>query len=111
VQVVMDPNNYFTPELLERQDEVLRNAFQQVGHCIALAHAKDVLAVPGKRKCALPRAGTGALNWPLFLRLLHDAGYDGALVIEHLREPEIAETRDFVIGQLAQLATTLDRAV
>ena len=104
VQIVMDPNNYFTPELLEHQDEVLRNAFKQVGSYIALAHAKDVLAVPGKRKCTLPRAGTGVLNWPLFLRLLHDAGYDGPLVIEHLREPEIAETRDFVRGQMALMS-------
>src|SRR5581483_1018568 len=101
VQLVMDPNNYFTPALLERQDEVLRHVFRQVGRFIALAHAKDVRPVPGQRKCALPRAGTGVLNWPLFVHLLRESGYDGALVIEHLKEPEIEPTRDFVCAQLA----------
>ena len=101
VQVVMDPNNYFTPALLDRQDEVLRHVFAQVGDAIAIAHAKDVRAVPGQRKCALPRAGTGVLNWPLFVDLLRGTGFDGALVIEHLREPEIPETVDFVRRQMA----------
>ncbi|MBI3969858.1 MAG: sugar phosphate isomerase/epimerase [Chloroflexi bacterium] len=101
VQIVMDPNNYFTPAMLERQDEVLHDVFAQVGDYIAIAHAKDVRPVPGQRKCALPRAGTGVLNWPLFVRLLRQTGFDGALVIEHLKEPEVEETRDFVRAQLA----------
>jgi sugar phosphate isomerase/epimerase len=101
VQVVMDPNNYFTPALLDRQDEVLRHVFAQVGDAIAIAHAKDVRAVPGQRKCALPRAGTGVLHWPLFVDLLRGTGFDGALVIEHLREPEIPETVEFVRRQMA----------
>jgi sugar phosphate isomerase/epimerase len=102
VRLVMDPNNYFTPALLSRQDEVLRDVFAQVGGYIALAHAKDVRAVPGQRKCALPRAGTGQLNWPLFVELLRGAGFDGALVIEHLKEPEIDETVAFVRARLAR---------
>jgi sugar phosphate isomerase/epimerase len=57
--------------------------------------------VPGQRKCALPRAGTGVLNWPLFVDLLRGTGFDGALVIEHLKEPEIPETVDFVRRQMA----------
>jgi sugar phosphate isomerase/epimerase len=106
VKVVMDPNNYFTPALLERQDEVLRDVFAQVGGYIGLAHAKDVRAVAGQRKCALPRAGTGELHWPLFVELLRGTGFDGALVIEHLAEPEIDETVAFVRRQLAASAAT-----
>lgn len=102
VRLVMDPNNYFTPALLEQQPEVLRDVFAQVGEYIALAHAKDVQPVPGQRKCALPRAGTGVLDWPLFVQLLRGTGFDGALVIEHLKEHEAPETRDFVLQQLSK---------
>lgn len=96
LRILMDPCNYFRPEMLNRQEDVLRHVFATVGEYIVLAHAKDVRAIPGRRTCELPRAGTGVLNYPLYIRLLRDAGYDGALIIEHLREPEIPETRDYV---------------
>jgi sugar phosphate isomerase/epimerase len=100
--VVMDPANYFHPEMLPRMNEVLHDVFRRVGRFIALAHAKDVQPPPpGEEECVRPAAGTGVLNYPLYLKLLRESGYDGGLIMHSLAEDEVPASAAFVRSVLA----------
>lgn len=97
LQVVMDPANYFHPDMLDRQAEVLEDAFARVGSRIALAHAKDVQPPPpGEDECVRPAAGTGVLDYALYMRLLRASGYDGGLIMHSLSEAEVPASREYV---------------
>lgn len=97
LRIVMDPANYFHPDMLGRMDEVLDDIFQRVGPYIAFAHAKDVRPPePGGTECIRPAAGTGVLNYPRYLDLLRRSGYDGALVMHSLEESEIPSSAAYV---------------
>jgi sugar phosphate isomerase/epimerase len=86
LKVVMDPANIFHHGELARMPEMLDEAFALLGPLIALAHAKD-LDHDGDAG-HLP-AGQGLLDYPRYLRLLHDCGYDGALVLHGLSEQDV----------------------
>lgn len=95
--VVMDPANYFHPHTLDRMPEVLADVFARLGEFTVLAHAKDVDGPePGGCECIRPAAGTGLLDYPLYLRLLRDSGYDGALILHSLQEHDLPRSRDYV---------------
>jgi sugar phosphate isomerase/epimerase len=97
LRLVMDPANYFHPDMLERMDEVLDDIFRRVGAYIAFAHAKDVRPPePGGDECIRPAAGTGVLDYPRYLHLLRQSGYDGALVMHSLEEPEVPASAAYV---------------
>ncbi|MEA2229675.1 MAG: hypothetical protein QOF04_3305 [Solirubrobacteraceae bacterium] len=98
VKVVLDAANLIEPGALDRQDRTLREAFDLLGGDLALAHAKDV--TPDGRVVA---AGRGALDYPLYVDLLRDAGFGGALVLHGLAEDEVA-------GSVAFVRAALDRA-
>ena len=55
-----------------------------LGPHIALAHAKELIA---DRAPAAP--GAGLLPWPLIMQTLHQAGFDGTLVIHGLPETSV----------------------
>jgi sugar phosphate isomerase/epimerase len=98
----MDPANYFHPGMLPRMGEVLQEVFAQVGDRVALAHAKDVLPpAPGTEECLRPAAGTGLLDYPLYLRLLREHGYGGALIMHSLSETEVPTAAAFLRRSLA----------
>jgi sugar phosphate isomerase/epimerase len=97
LRLVMDPANYFHPEMLPRMQQVLEDVFARVGRSIALAHAKDVRPPePGREECVRPAAGTGILDYPLYLRLLREAGYTSALIMHSLTEAELPASKEYV---------------
>lgn len=97
LRLVMDPANYFHPDMLAEMDAVLDDIFQRVGHYIAFAHAKDVRPPePGGAECVRPAAGTGVLNYPKYIDLLRQSGYDGALVMHSLDESEVPASAAYV---------------
>lgn len=101
LRLVMDPANYFHPDMLPRMGEVLEDVFARVGRYIALAHAKDVRPPdPGGDECVRPAAGTGVLDYPLYLRLLKASGYDGGLVMHSLSEAELPASQRYVASNL-----------
>jgi sugar phosphate isomerase/epimerase len=69
IGVVIDPCNLLHPANIDKQEEVMDQAFAQLGSRMVLAHAKDFHfeADGSKRTCAL---GSGLLNYPHFIRLL-----------------------------------------
>ena len=101
LRLVMDPANYFHPQMLPRMSEVLEDVFARVGRFIALAHAKDVRPPEaGADECIRPAAGTGILDYAAYIRLLGEAGYDGALIMHSLSEAELPASRDYVVSYL-----------
>ena len=68
---------------------------------IALGHAKELIA---DRAPAAP--GTGLLPWPLIVQTLHEAGFDGALVIHGLPETSVPLAVTSLEAALAVAPTT-----
>jgi sugar phosphate isomerase/epimerase len=102
LRLVMDPANYFHPDMLPRMTEVLEEVFARVGRFIALAHAKDVRPPePGGDECIRPAAGTGVLDYTTYIRLLRAAGYTGALIMHSLSEAELPASQAYVESYLS----------
>ena len=101
LRLVMDPCNYFRKEDLPRMKPMLEAMFQKLGEQIVIAHAKDVKASAEAED--LPAAGLGVLDYPLFLRLLARLDRPLPVVVEHLRRPDVARTRDFVLGNFDKI--------
>ena len=72
-----------------------------LGPHIALGHAKELIA---DRAPAAP--GTGLLPWPLIVQTLHEAGFDGTLVIHGLPEASVPLAVTTLEAALAVAPTT-----
>jgi sugar phosphate isomerase/epimerase len=82
VRIVVDAANLVLPG--RSQAPVLREAFELLGDDLVLAHAKDVRA-----DGTVVAAGTGTLDYALYVELLDAAGYSGPLVLHGLAEDEV----------------------
>jgi sugar phosphate isomerase/epimerase len=97
LRVVFDAANLFRAGDLARMAGVLGEAFEQLGGDIVLAHAKD-LSHDGE--AGHQAAGTGKLDYDLYLRLLRKHGYDGPLVLHGLEEAQAPSAVAFLRGKL-----------
>jgi sugar phosphate isomerase/epimerase len=98
LKVIMDGANIFHTGELPRMTEMLHEAFDLLGKDIALAHAKD-LDHDGDAG-HLP-AGKGLLDYPLYLSLLRQSGFDGAIILHGLRADEVDGCAAFLRGHLS----------
>jgi len=96
--IIMDGANLFKAGSLPRMREILTGAFDWLGGRIVLAHAKD-LSRDGH--AGHEAAGTGLLDYDLYLRLLHQAGYAGPLVLHSLTEAQVPASIAFLRQKLA----------
>lgn len=96
LKIVIDPANLFTPDNINGMGEVIEEAFALLSPYIVLAHAKDIDKDPEIRLAA----GSGCLDYALYLRLLTDMGYSGALILHGLSEEEVPGSVIFLRGQL-----------
>lgn len=85
LKVVIDGANIFHKGELPHMTRVLTEAFELVGKDIALAHAKDLDHDGDAGHLA---AGTGLLDFDLYLKLLRESGYDGAIILHGLTEAQ-----------------------
>jgi sugar phosphate isomerase/epimerase len=96
VKVVMDPANIFKAGQLPQMQDKLREAFGLLGDDVALAHAKDL---DHDGEAGHLGAGQGLLDYPLYLSLLQQSGFDGTIVLHqmhHLTDAEIDSCFAFV---------------
>src|ERR1043166_1017027 len=100
LKVVMDAANLFASGKLPRMREVLNEAFQLLGADIVLAHAKDL---DRDGEAGHQAAGTGLLDYDYYLRLLHQSGFRGALLLHSLAESQVDQSVRFVREKLARL--------
>lgn len=93
LKIIMDGANLFRPEQVPDMKHVLTEAFDLLGKDIVLAHAKDFVINGGLEFTA---AGQGSFDYALYLRLLEQAGYTGALIMHGLKEEQVPESRRFL---------------
>lgn len=101
ITIVMDGANVFPKGTIHRQQEILNEAFDLLGDRIALAHAKD-LSRDGE--AGHEAAGTGLLNYDLYLQLLHQSGYRGAVVLHSLTPEQVPVCVRFLRAKLRNYA-------
>lgn len=97
LKVVMDGANLFHAGELPQMTRILHEAFELLGGDIALVHAKD-LSQDGA--AGQEAAGQGVLDYDLYLRLLHLAGYRGPLILHSLTEAQVAGSVAFLRAKL-----------
>jgi len=97
LKVVMDGANVFHKGELPHMTAILTEAFALLGNDIALAHAKDLTEDGHAGNAA---AGTGLLDYDLYMRLLHESGYTGALVLHGLSEAQTPGCIEFLRTKL-----------
>jgi sugar phosphate isomerase/epimerase len=90
LKVVIDAANLFTGSDLDRQQQVLGEAFDLLGEDLVLAHAKDV-----RRDGTIVAAGHGDLDYARYLTLLGDAV---PLILHGLSEAEVPGCVAFLSG-------------
>ncbi len=97
LKVAIDGANLFPAGTLGRMREILREVFDLLGNEIALAHAKDLMkdGEAGDRA-----AGTGVLDYELYLGLLKESGFAGAVILHSLKETEVPAAVGFVRGRM-----------
>jgi sugar phosphate isomerase/epimerase len=101
LKVVMDGANIFHAGELPHMREILEEAIELLGPDIVLAHAKD-LDHDGDAG-NLP-AGTGKLDYPLYLSLLRRAGFTGPLILHGLTEAQTSDAVTFLRRALASVS-------
>jgi sugar phosphate isomerase/epimerase len=97
LKVVMDAANLFHQGELPRMPLILAEAFELLAEDMILAHAKD-LSRDGE--AGHQAAGTGSLDYDLYLRLLRAAGYAGPLILHSLEEAQVDPAVAFLRGKL-----------
>lgn len=94
-RLVCDPAGLLDRITLEAQDTFLPEAFQLIAPFIGLVHVEDCRPDPNGHFLWLP-AGQGLLDYPLFMDLVVQAGYQGPLILEHLSEKDLSTAREYV---------------
>ena len=102
LKVVMDGANLFHAGDLPRMREVLEEAFALLGRDVVLAHAKDLSRDVDAGHEA---AGTGQLDYDLYLSLLRRADYRGPLILHGLTEAQVGSSVAFLRQKGAVLGT------
>lgn len=109
VGVVLDPCNLMNERNAERQEEVVREAFELLGPRIVSAHAKDYWRRAEDGKLIGTSAGLGELNYPLFWELLERHKPHGFVTLEGVEEEQLPEASRFVLdGRKAARARLLE---
>lgn len=103
LRVCIDGANLFHRGDLTRMAAVLEEAFAYLAPDIVLAHAKD-LDHDGEAG-DLP-AGQGLLDYPHYLRLLHEAGFRGAVVLHGLAAEQLDACSAFLRAGIASADRT-----
>lgn len=70
LQIIFDPVNLLCVDNIDRQDEIINQAFELLGDEIAVVHCKDYVVEGNELKSIA--AGTGSLNYPLLLKKIKE---------------------------------------
>jgi sugar phosphate isomerase/epimerase len=97
LKIVIDPANLFPAGTLPQMTAILNEAFDLLSGDVVLAHAKDLRRDGGAGDQA---AGTGVLDYDLYLDRLRAAGYGGALILHGLTEAQVQDSVRFLRGKV-----------
>jgi sugar phosphate isomerase/epimerase len=91
LQVVCDPYNYLSAELVPVHEEVTGLLLDRLEDRFVLAHLKDVVA--GGAEAGTPEFGTGVFSQLPYLEFLRSRRPDLDLVVEHLPLAHVPDVR------------------
>ena len=106
VKIVMDGSNLLSIHELDKMHNILEQAFDLLGDDIQLVHAKDLMPDPADSPQARSvqshhgAAGSGVLDYDLYLRLLQKVNYSGPLILHTLQEDEVDTSVAFLRSKL-----------
>lgn len=98
VRIVMDGSNLLSIHQISDMKSIFETAFSLLGDDIRLVHAKDLM--PGETE-GHGAAGSGVLDYDLYLSLLLKVGYKGPLILHTLRESEVGASIAFLRSKLS----------
>ncbi len=91
LKIVLDAANLYQVSDLPDSKGILLEAFDLLGNDLVMAHAKDV-----KISGEIVAAGQGDMDYSLYVRLLKQAEFDGALVVHGQSETQTPEVVKFL---------------
>lgn len=101
LKVVMDGANIFHAGELPHMRAILTEAIDLLGPDIVIAHAKDLSHDGEAGNLA---AGTGLLDYPLYLSLLQRTGFTGPLLLHGLTEAQASAAVAFLHNTLTTIS-------
>jgi sugar phosphate isomerase/epimerase len=100
LKIILDAANLFQPHTLERQHQILEEAFALLGGDLVLVHGKEL--GPDGHASALP-LGAGVLDWTHYLQLLRQTDFSGPLILHGFPEQDTAASVRFVRERMSIL--------
>ncbi|MEM7343838.1 MAG: sugar phosphate isomerase/epimerase family protein [Chloroflexota bacterium] len=97
LKIIMDGANLLQADQVADMTSILEEAFTLLGGEIVLAHAKDISP---KEQTGHSAAGTGLLAYDQYLHLLHQAKYQGPLILHSLTEAQVPKAVQFLQQRL-----------
>lgn len=94
LQIIFDPVNVLYPGNIDRQDEIIEQAFDLLRDEIAVVHCKDFVVEGDDLKSIA--AGTGGLNYPLLLKKIKQYKPYVHCTLENTVPENAVATRDFM---------------
>ena len=104
LQVVCDPYNYLSRQLLPARERLTEEFLQRFEHRFVLAHLKDV--DPGGAEVGTGEFGTGIFPQGAYLKFLAERRPDLPLILEHLPLDHVHEASGRVRELAAQYVRT-----
>jgi sugar phosphate isomerase/epimerase len=89
LQVVCDPYNYLSSQLLPARERLTANFLRRFEHRLVLAHLKDV--DPGGAETGTGEFGTGVFPQGVYLKFLAERRPDLPMILEHLPLDHVPE--------------------
>jgi sugar phosphate isomerase/epimerase len=107
LKVCIDGSNLFHAGELAHQDDVLDEAFAQIGKDVVMAHAKDV---SHDGDAGHEPAGHGKLDYERYISLMHANGFKGPLFLHGLNETQVPGCVAFLREKMAHVAAGLSKS-
>lgn len=104
LQVVCDPYNYLSSQLLPARERLTADFLQRFEHRFVVAHLKDV--DPGGAEVGTGEFGTGVFPQGVYLKFLAERRPDLPLILEHLPLDHVREASGRVRELAAQYVRT-----
>lgn len=101
LQIIFDPVNVLYTGNIDRQDEIIEQAFDLLRDEIAVVHCKDFVVEGDDLKSIA--AGTGGLNYPLLLKKIKQYKPYVHCTLENTVPENAIATRDFMENLYAQV--------
>lgn len=93
---VLDPANLMNARNFKHQDDVIKNAFELLGHRIVHMHLKDTIQETENGPLKQVHAGGGQLNYPLFLSLADRYKPHCTATMEEVNDATFASSINFI---------------